>query len=537
LERKVRADVIYSHVDADPSRADARNRRQKDENAKVLDAFRRNELDVLINVRMLTEGTDVPDVQTIFLTRQTTSSILLTQMIGRALRGPKFGGTEQAYIVSFVDDWKQLINWAEYDQLAGESHDKPERKYKRPPLHLISIDLVRRLIRQIGSGSNISRAQFLTLMPIGWYRVEFVASVKGSDDNETVQQLLMVFDQEKEGYERFIKFLKRAKIERFADEDASFDDQQDRLTSWRERFFSHIEIHLGQDLLISLFHIARHMAQYDKTPPDFFPFEERKYHDLDAVAQKFIDDDLGPHAAHQALQTEYHRSDRYWRTLYPNYALFKSQYDACVNRILEIGHSEVKPEAIVHRPEKIADREPSEEIKKQVKTRDGYQCLCCGTTRRLEVDHIAPSYLGGDNSMGNLQTLCHICNKDKGINEGNFRNHRTLLSNPPSGFPSLKLPTSKQVRDIKQWERFIRRSINTFYQCAAVENVKIGKRGSYFYHWEIRLYAGNNPRWLEPHLAELVKRIRRVRERAGFQPLEGLGVIAPDLPKVSYSVV
>ena len=41
---------------------------------------------------MLTEGTDVPDVDTVFLTRQTTSKILLTQMIGRALRGPKFGG-------------------------------------------------------------------------------------------------------------------------------------------------------------------------------------------------------------------------------------------------------------------------------------------------------------------------------------------------------------------------------------------------------------------------------------------------------------
>jgi ATP-dependent helicase IRC3 len=208
-ERNVRADVIYSHVDADPGSAEARNRRQRDENAQVLDAFRRNELDVLINVRMLTEGTDVPDVQTIFLTRQTTSSILLTQMIGRALRGPKFGGTEQAHIVSFIDNWMHLINWAEYDQLAGKPHYGPEHEYgKRPPLHLISIDLVRRLIRQIGSGLNVSPAQFITLMPIGWYRVEFVTSVEGSDDYETVRQLLMVFDKEKESYENFIKHLK-----------------------------------------------------------------------------------------------------------------------------------------------------------------------------------------------------------------------------------------------------------------------------------------------------------------------------------------
>ena len=86
-------------------------------NSKTLEKFRNNELDVLVNIRMLTEGTDVPDVDTVFLTRQTTSKILLTQMIGRALRGPKFGGTEEAQIVSFVDNWNHKINWAEWHPL------------------------------------------------------------------------------------------------------------------------------------------------------------------------------------------------------------------------------------------------------------------------------------------------------------------------------------------------------------------------------------------------------------------------------------
>jgi superfamily II DNA or RNA helicase len=53
---------------------------------------------------MLTEGVDIPDVKTVFLTRQTTSSILLTQMIGRALRGEKAGGINKdvANIVMFI---------------------------------------------------------------------------------------------------------------------------------------------------------------------------------------------------------------------------------------------------------------------------------------------------------------------------------------------------------------------------------------------------------------------------------------------------
>ena len=80
-KRGVRAGVVYSKIDADPMTPELRNRRHRNENDKALQAFRENKLDVLINVRMLTEGTDVPDVQSVFLTRQTTSQILMTQMV------------------------------------------------------------------------------------------------------------------------------------------------------------------------------------------------------------------------------------------------------------------------------------------------------------------------------------------------------------------------------------------------------------------------------------------------------------------------
>ena len=102
----VRAAPVYSHVAANPGSAAARNRRTADDNARTLEDSRNGDLDVLLNIRMLTEGTDVPEAQTVFLTRQTTSRILLTQMVGRALRGPRFGGTPDAYILSFIDDWK-----------------------------------------------------------------------------------------------------------------------------------------------------------------------------------------------------------------------------------------------------------------------------------------------------------------------------------------------------------------------------------------------------------------------------------------------
>lgn len=61
---------------------------------------------VLINVNILTEGIDLPQTKTVFLTRPTVSTILMTQMIGRSLRGEKAGGTKEAYVVSFIDDWQ-----------------------------------------------------------------------------------------------------------------------------------------------------------------------------------------------------------------------------------------------------------------------------------------------------------------------------------------------------------------------------------------------------------------------------------------------
>ena len=61
-----------------------RNVRTADENRRTLEKFKSGELDVLLNVKMLTEGTDVPQTKTVFITRQTTSAILLTQMVGRA---------------------------------------------------------------------------------------------------------------------------------------------------------------------------------------------------------------------------------------------------------------------------------------------------------------------------------------------------------------------------------------------------------------------------------------------------------------------
>lgn len=112
-ERGIRSDYVVSSI------RDAATgvNRSNEENRAILQRFRDGELDVLVNVNILTEGTDLPQVQSVFLTRPTKSTILMTQMIGRALRGEKAGGTAKAYIVSFLDDWQEYIAWVNPEKL------------------------------------------------------------------------------------------------------------------------------------------------------------------------------------------------------------------------------------------------------------------------------------------------------------------------------------------------------------------------------------------------------------------------------------
>ena len=96
------------------------------ENEAVITAYQCGEINILINVNILTEGVDLPQTRSVFLTRPTTSATLMTQMIGRALRGSKAGGTNEAYIVSFIDDWQDKITWVNAKTLMNEQKELRE---------------------------------------------------------------------------------------------------------------------------------------------------------------------------------------------------------------------------------------------------------------------------------------------------------------------------------------------------------------------------------------------------------------------------
>ena len=75
-----------------------------EERSTILQKFRNNEIKVLINVGVLTEGFDEPSVQAIILARPTKSTLLYTQVVGRGTRLDE--GKDNCLIIDISDTTK-----------------------------------------------------------------------------------------------------------------------------------------------------------------------------------------------------------------------------------------------------------------------------------------------------------------------------------------------------------------------------------------------------------------------------------------------
>ena len=60
------------------------------------------------------------------------------------------------------------------------------------------------------------------------------------------------------------------------------------------------------------------------------------------------------------------------------------------------------------------DRYISKKLRKEVLKKFKHKCNICGSTERLEIDHIRPVVKGGISEFKNLQVLCKTCNVRKG---------------------------------------------------------------------------------------------------------------------------
>lgn len=183
-KRKIKCDYIYSGN---------RNNEEK------IRRFKENELDVLVNINILTEGSDVPDIQTIFLTRPTQSEGLLVQMVGRGLRGKFSGGTEEAIIVDFCDKWDTFNKWINPEWLfdtKGPIDPPPGAKPNEPrPISRMPWKVIGEMYKEMRFEGDQSIIRSLKL-PIGWYPIL---------DDEGEDYTMIVWDDQVNGFANIIK--------------------------------------------------------------------------------------------------------------------------------------------------------------------------------------------------------------------------------------------------------------------------------------------------------------------------------------------
>lgn len=74
------------------------NRTSRDTRRWLLQKLANGDLDIICNCEILTTGYDLPGIDKIYILRDMKSYVLYLQIVGRALRGPRFGGTKKAEI-------------------------------------------------------------------------------------------------------------------------------------------------------------------------------------------------------------------------------------------------------------------------------------------------------------------------------------------------------------------------------------------------------------------------------------------------------
>ncbi|KAJ2451927.1 DEAD DEAH box helicase [Coemansia sp. RSA 2336] len=74
------------------------------ERERILHEFRAGRIPVVVNCGILTEGTDIPNIDCVIMARPTRSPVLFQQMLGRGMR--LHAGKSDCLIVDFVDSFK-----------------------------------------------------------------------------------------------------------------------------------------------------------------------------------------------------------------------------------------------------------------------------------------------------------------------------------------------------------------------------------------------------------------------------------------------
>jgi 5-methylcytosine-specific restriction endonuclease McrA len=75
---------------------------------------------------------------------------------------------------------------------------------------------------------------------------------------------------------------------------------------------------------------------------------------------------------------------------------------------------ELTPRSLMHDLLCFRSSDAKRLFRENIKARDGYACVYCGSSENLTVDHVRPKSKGGTDTADNLVTACRPCNQAKG---------------------------------------------------------------------------------------------------------------------------
>lgn len=397
------------------------------DNEEKIEKYRNGEIQVLINVNILTEGTDLPKTHTVFLTRPTVSTVLMTQMIGRALRGPKAGGTKDAYIVSFIDDWKNKIAWVNPRTLTEAEYTEKETEIERQHnnLRLIAISKIEEFAIMADITVDTSALDSISpieRIPLGMYLLSTF---------EWNHQIL-IYSSTEHSYKSLIKDLPNL-IESYKIESESIPDE--KLKDMVEYCYS---AYFDDNMLPpcsrrDIEYLLKFYAQKE-VEPLFVTLDEldRRKLDISDIAKEIYDADLRRSEKKEYIEKLWNEEGSIIPIYYTNIYFFKKMIDIELDKLdgdIKPASAEPQSEAEIRSIEqyplqKIIELYPKYGIELKEKIFDNsrdengdYVCAGCKekfrTRQYLQIDHIIPMAKGGLTVPDNLQVLCRTCNMRK----------------------------------------------------------------------------------------------------------------------------
>lgn len=403
----------------------------REDNERKLQQYRDGKLQVLINVNILTEGVDLPQTKTVFLARPTVSKILMTQMVGRALRGTAAGGTAKAYIVSFVDQWNENIAWCNPASLFHGENDFEDNEVERTKrqISMIAISKIEEFASMLDDSidtSALEKVPFEQRFPIGMYAFTYL-------DGMDISYQVMVYDSTKESYEQLMESLPELfSSYGLEDEEYLSNEMLEELEEQcRNTYFcgDMVPPYEKRDII----NILKYYAQKEEAP-EFYTFDDIDTRRLDpsVIAKHIYDEDMGERRRNEYINSLWESNDdNLLRLFFGRKIYFLKQVQL---ELMKISHPDVFEEEhnVVFGKRNFEDIALCEigkvapEVEKELRdkaferarnSKGLYECAACKMTSHnripFQIDHIIPLNKGGKTIPENLQVLCRKCNASK----------------------------------------------------------------------------------------------------------------------------